>query len=180
MSRKYKFLNKEGLYFVSFATINWIDVFSRPIYKDIIVDSLKYCIQNLGMELYCWCLMPNHVHLMYRGKDNNPEIILGRFKEFTSKKLIKEISINLQESRREWMLPMFKEAGANNSNVRNYQFWQHHNKPIELWSADVIQQKADYIHDNPVAGFVDEPWHWRYSSAIDYADGKGLVNICFL
>ena len=181
MSRKYKFLNKEGLYFVSFATVNWIDVFTRPVYNEVITESLTYCKNNLGMEIYCWCIMPSHIHLIYRARDNNPEVILGRFKEFTEKKLVKEIEGNFQESRREWMLSMFKKAAANSSNVTSYQFWQHHNKPIELWSAHVIQQKADYIHDNPVAaGFVDEPWYWKYSSAIDYADGKGLVDIEFL
>jgi REP element-mobilizing transposase RayT len=125
--------------------------------------------------------MPSHIHLIYRAKDNNPEVILGRFKEFTTKKLVKNIESNIQESRREWMLWMFKRAAAKTSNVTSYQFWQHHNNPIELWSADVIQQKADYIHNNPVAaGFVDEPWYWKYSSAIDYADGKGLIDIDFL
>ncbi|GGI52479.1 transposase [Mucilaginibacter galii] len=181
MSRKYKFHNKEGLYFASFATIYWIDVFTRPLYNEIIVDSMNYCKSNLGMEVYCWCIMTNHVHLIYKAKDNNPEIILGRFKEHTAKQLIKSIESNVQESRKEWMLWMFKRAAAKSSNVKTNQFWQHHNKPIELWSAEVIEQKADYIHNNPVeAGFVNEPEHWKYSSAIDYAGGKGLVSIEYL
>ncbi|MES2279131.1 MAG: transposase [Bacteroidota bacterium] len=178
MSRKYKFLNNEGLYFVSFAVVNWIDVFTRPDYSDIVVESLNYCKANLGMELYCWCIMPSHIHLIFRAEQGNPEIILGRFKEYTSKQIVKSITENIQESRREWVLWMFKRAGAKSSNVSYYQFWQHNNKPIELWSATVIEQKADYIHNNPVvAGFVTEPMYWRYSSAIDYAGGKGLVEI---
>ena len=80
--------------------------------------------------------MPSHIHLIYRAKENNPEIILGRFKEYTSKQLIKAIDSNLQESRREWMLWMFKRAGQKSSNVRSNQFWQHNNTPIELWSPD--------------------------------------------
>ena len=181
MSRKYKFLNKEGLYFVSFATVNWIDVFVRVIYNEIVVDSLNYCINNLGMELYCWCIMPSHIHLIYAAADNNPEVILGRFKEYTAKQLIKNIAENQQESRREWLLWMFKRAAAKSSNVSNYQFWQHNNKPIEIWSSKVIEQKADYLHDNPVeAGFVTEAYHWKYSSAIDYSGGKGLVAIKYL
>ncbi|MFS2188104.1 transposase [Mucilaginibacter sp. Mucisp84] len=106
MSRKYKFLNKEGLYFVSFATVYWIDVFIRPIYNQIIIESLTYCQKNLGMELYCWCIMPSHIHLIYSAKNNNPEIILGRFKEYTAKQLIATITSNIQESRRDWMLWM--------------------------------------------------------------------------
>lgn len=181
MSRKYKFLNKEGLYFVSFAVVNWIDVFTRPLYNDIVVESLDWCRNNLGMEIYCWCVMPSHIHLIYCVTDNNLEIILGRFKEYTSKQIVKAISENIQESRKEWMLWMFKRAASKSSNVITYQFWQHNNKPIELWSAAVIEQKADYIHDNPVeAGFVSEPWHWKYSSAVDYSGGKGLINVEYL
>src|SRR5258706_1438137 len=150
MSRKYKFLNKEGLYFVSFATINWIDLFVRDEYCSIVVDSLDYCRKKKGLEIYCWCIMPSHIHLIIRAIEKNPEIVLGRLKEFTAKKLVKAIQENPQESRKEWMLWMFTRAAAKSSNVSGMQLWQHHNKPIELWSADVIQQKADYIHLNPV------------------------------
>ena len=178
MSRKYKFLNKEGLYFVSFATVNWIDVFVRPMYNDIIVQSLTYCKINLGLELYCWCIMPSHVHLIFKAKENNPDVLLGRFKEHTSKQIVQAIYSNTQESRREWMLWMFKRAGAKSSNAQQNQFWQHNNRPVELWSPDVIEQKAEYLHNNPVAaGFVSEAWHWNYSSAIDYSGGKGLIEI---
>jgi len=181
MSSKYKFLNKQGLYFVSFATVNWIDVFVRDEYCQVIVDSLDYCRKNLDLELYCWCIMPSHIHLIFASPNINPETLLGRFKEHTSKKLVKAISENIQESRKEWLLWMFKRAATKSSNVKNYQFWQHNNHPIELWSPDVIEQKANYLHDNPVsAGFVTDSWHWKYSSAIDYADGKGLIDVCFL
>ncbi len=181
MSRKYKFHNKEGLYFVSFAVVNWIDVFVRSLYNDILLDSLNYCKANLGMELFCWCIMPSHVHLIFRTHGSSPEVVLGRFKEYTSKALIKTISENMQESRREWMLWMFARAGAKSSNVSRNQFWQHDNHPIELWSAEVMEQKADYLHNNPVvAGFVSEPHEWRYSSAIDYSGGKGLIEISYL
>ncbi|WP_316768700.1 REP-associated tyrosine transposase [Pedobacter frigiditerrae] len=181
MSRKYKFHNKEGLYFVSFATVYWIDVFVRPMYCDILVESLTYCRANLGLELYCWCIMPSHVHLIFRARENNPDVLLGRFKEHTSKQILRAIKENNQESRREWMLWMFERAGLKSSNVKGNQFWQHNNKPIELWSAEVIEQKADYVHDNPVvSGFVNEAWHWKYSSAIDYSGGKGLIEVDFL
>ncbi|MEM9339178.1 MAG: transposase, partial [Bacteroidota bacterium] len=66
-------------------------------------------------------------------------------------------------------------------NVKNRQFWQHHNKPIELWSPEVIDQKVNYIHMNPVeSGFVFEPEYWKYSSAVDYAGGKGILAIDFV
>jgi len=114
--------------------------------------------------------MPSHVHLIFSAKNHNPDILLGRIKEYTSKQIVKAIKENSQESRKEWLLWMFERAGLKSSNVKGYQFWQHNNKPIELWSTAVIEQKADYLHNNPVAaGFVNEPWHWKYSSAIDYS-----------
>uniref|UniRef100_UPI001FD836B1 transposase n=1 Tax=Pedobacter borealis TaxID=475254 RepID=UPI001FD836B1 len=117
MSRKYKFYNKEGLYFVSFATVYWIDVFVRVQYFNILIESLDYCRKNKGMEVYCWCIMPSHVHLIFSAKNNNPGDVLRDFKVHTSKKLQKEITENIQESRKEWLLWMFKRAGEKNSNI---------------------------------------------------------------
>jgi len=75
----------------------------------------------------------------------------------------------------------FERAASKNSNVQKRQFWQQHNKPIELWSPEVTEQKMNYIHDNPVeAGFVLEAHHWKYSSAIDYSGGKGLIEMDFV
>ena len=181
MSRKYKFYNKEGLYFVSFATVYWIDVFTRDEYFHAMVNSLDHCRTNMGMELYTWCVMPSHVHLIFRAKDNDPGNLLKSLKVYTSKAIQKLIEENPQESRKEWMLWMMKKAGTTNSNVKSRQFWQQNNKPIELWSPHVIDQKVDYIHFNPVeAGFVNEPEHWKYSSAIDYSGGKGLLEIDYI
>lgn len=178
MSRKYKFHNKEGIYFVSFALVYWIDLFVRKEYFDIIIESLDYCRKNKGLEIYCWCIMTSHLHLIIRVKENNPEKVLGRFKEFTSKKLRKAIQDNKKESRREWLLAMFKRAGLKSSNVKEFQLWQHNNHPIELWSNYFIEQKLNYIHQNPVkSGYVNKAEDWKYSSAIDYAGEKGLLEI---
>ena len=158
-----------------------MDVFVRPVYNDIVVESLVFCKEHLGLELYCWCIMPSHIHLIFRVSGQSPQVVLGRFKEYTSKKIVRAIETNPQESRRDWMLPMFNQAASSSSNVQRNQFWQHDNHPIELWSPEVIEQKADYIHYNPVvAGLVNEPEHWVYSSAIDYAGGKGLIEIEYL
>jgi len=181
MSRKHRFYNKEGLYFVSFATVNWIDIFIREEYFEKVVESLDWCRKNKGMEIYTWCIMPSHVHLIFRARDNNPGEQLKSFKMFTSKSLRKMIEENMHESRKEWILWMMKRAGLQNSNVKDMQFWQQNNKPVELWSPDVIDQKVDYIHDNPIqAGFVIEAHYWKYSSAIDYSGGKGVLEIDYV
>ncbi len=166
MSRKYKFGEKSGAYFISFSTVNWIDVFTRDIYFSCIIESLDFCRKNKGMELYGYCIMPSHIHLIFRSALNDPSGLIRDFKGFTSKKLLQLIEDNPQESRKEWMLWMFSRAGIKNSNNVNYQFWQQHNQPIEIWSLKVFEQKLNYIHQNPVeTGFVTDPIDWKYSSA---------------
>jgi REP element-mobilizing transposase RayT len=178
MSRNYKFHNPEGIYFVSFAVVEWIDVLKSDKYKNIIVDSIHYCQKNKGMELFAWCIMTNHVHLVFRCiNENKPEITLGDLKRFTSREIVKAIQENPKESRKEWLLEQFKSAGNSSSNVKNYQFWRHDNKPIELWSNKVINEKINYIHNNPVKnGLVYYPEDYVYSSAKDYAGENGLIN----
>lgn len=101
MSRKYKFHNPTAVYFVSFATVNWIDIFTREIYFKILADSIIYCREHKGMELFAYCFMPSHVHLIFRDDNEEPSALLRDFKKHTSKQLIKAIENNPQESRRE-------------------------------------------------------------------------------
>lgn len=177
MSRNYKFRNPAGLYFVSFAVVDWLDVFTRLEYKEIIVDSLQYCQKNRHMEIIAWCLMTNHMHLIFRvNSEEAPGKVLGDFKRYTSKALVKAIKENQKENRKELLLQKFQEAAQKCSNVNEYQFWRHDNKPIELWSNKVIAQKVHYIHQNPVeAGLVIRAEDYPYSSAVDYAGDKGMV-----
>ncbi len=178
MSRNYKFHNPEGVYFVSFAVVEWLDVFTRNEYKDIVLESLQYCQQHKGMEIYAWSIMTNHVHLIFRSMHGQkPELLLGDFKRFTSKAIVKAIKENPKESRKEWLLEQFEKAGRKSSNVKQYQFWRHDNKPIELWSNKVIDEKINYIHNNPVnEGLVFNPEHYVYSSARDYSGEMGVLN----
>ena len=178
MSRNYKFHNPEGLYFVSFAVVEWLDVFTRNEYKDILIESLEFCQQHKGMQIVAWCVMTNHMHLVFRSiAEEHPSKLLGDFKRFTSKAIVKAIQTNPRESRKEFLLEQFKKAAQKSSNVKKHQFWRHDNKPIELWSNKVIWEKVQYIHNNPVeAGLVFRPEDYRYSSAVDYSGENGLLD----
>jgi putative transposase len=170
MATRYRFGDNEYPHFITFAVINWIDALSRPLYKDIIVESLKYCQKEKGLIINGWIIMNNHIHLIARCK---PSFVLPDtvrdFKKYTSKQVEQAIRDNSFESRREWMLWMFKRAGERNSNNKNFQFWQQDNHPIELYGYETLKQKLNYLHDNPVrAGIVYEQWHYKYSSAADY------------
>lgn len=181
MSRKYKFRDNDKLYFVSFSVVYWIDVFIRNEYKDLLLDSLKYCKENKGLELYAYCIMTSHVHLIIGSMAEKMEDILRDFKRHTSTHLRKAIEQNGQESRKEWMLLLMKRAGEQNSNNNDFQFWQQHNQPIELFDNHIMLQKLNYIHNNPVeTGFVSSPEDYVYSSARDYAGQKGLIEILYI
>ena len=172
MSRKYKFHNPEGVYFVTFAVQGWVDVFTRNEYKNILVDNLSYCQKNKGLELFAWCIMTNHVHLIARAEEGHSlSDILRDYKKFTSKAVLAAVKENQRESRKEWLIKQFENESGN-------RFWRADNQPVELWSNAVIAQKLNYLHQNPVEeGLVFRAEDYVYSSATDYAGGKGLLDI---
>jgi REP element-mobilizing transposase RayT len=184
MSKKgYQIHNQHAIHFITFAVVQWIDIFTRKIYADIVVDSLKYCQQNKGLKIHAWCLMSNHIHLIISvNEDNNLSDVLRDFKKFTSFKIKKELNNSVVESRKKWMLWIFNKAGEKNMRNTEFQFWQQDNHPIELDNDHIFQSKIDYLHQNPVrAGIVREEKDYLLSSAIDYySTEKGLIEIDFL
>jgi putative transposase len=129
----YKIRDPEGIYFISFAVVEWIDVFTRKNYVEIVIDSLQYCQKEKGLIIYAWCLMSNHMHLICATKaDKQLSDILRDFKKFTASTIIKMIEDSKNESRRNWMLWIFKSHGKKNSKNTNYQFWRQNNQAKEL------------------------------------------------
>ena len=144
----YKIIDQGGMYYVSFAVVAWVDVFTRRDYRDIVIESLQHCQQEKGLVIYGWCIMSNHAHLIISAKENNVSDVLGGFKKFTSKQITKAIIEHPGESRKEWMLRIFKEAGDKNSRNVNYQFWQQDNQPKIIYTQEFAAQKLEYIHNN--------------------------------
>lgn len=165
-------------YFLTLTIVDWVDVFTRPVYKEIIVDSIRHCQKEKGLEVFAWVLMTNHLHMIARAEDPSLSDILRDFKKFTSKKLSEEAHSDF-ESRKVWMLHRF-EYHAKYAKNKYFKVWKDGNEAKEITSNHFMDQKVDYIHDNPVkAGIVYEPEHYVYSSAIDYAGGTGLIDIVF-
>jgi REP element-mobilizing transposase RayT len=167
VSRKYKFHDPEGLYFITFATVGWIDVLTRREYRDIVVDSLRYCQEKKGLELFGWVIMTNHVHLLARARPGfELAAIMRDLKKFTSSSIHKAILESSVESRREWMLKLLEEAGRANGNNVNFQLWQQNNQPLIMDTPEAVERAVEYIRDNPVKeGLVAEPEAYMYSSA---------------
>lgn len=178
MSIKYKFRNQEQLYFVTFAVVNWIDLFIRNDYKQIMLDSWKHCQQYKGLEIYGWCIMTSHVHMIIGTQGSKLEDIMRDMKRHTSIELKKAIQKHTGESRKEWLLWMMERAGKNNSQNQDFQLWQQDNHPIELYDFKMLHQKLDYVHNNPVeVGIVEKPEDYLYSSARNYFGLPGLIDI---
>ena len=177
MSEGYKIRDHTLPHFITFTVVDWIDVFTRQTYKDVIIESLDYCIQNKGMILFGYVIMSNHIHMIIQSQEATLSDLIRDFKKFTAKSILEKIQKS-PESRRDWMLERFKLATESHSRNKNYQFWQYGNHPEEVYSNKFMWSKLDYIHLNPVrAGIVEKASHYFYSSANNYVSDSGLLKI---
>ena len=178
MSRKYKVYEQDRPYFITSTVIHWIDLFTRNKYRNIVIDSLDYCSENKGLLLYAYCIMTNHIHLIVGTTKNRLQDIIRDFKSYTSGEIRGAIEENPRESRRQWMLRAMYKAGQSKRNNKDFQLWQHHYHPIQLDTNNMIDQKMDYVHMNPVkAGFVSKAEDFLYSSARNYAGLDSIIEI---
>jgi REP element-mobilizing transposase RayT len=181
MSTKYKATTTEEAYFITITTVGWVDVFTRLNQKYVVINALKHCQQNKGLEIYAYCIMSSHIHLLC--KATNGFIlsdVMRDFKKFTSKKII-QILIEEPESRREWMLGLFKKACAHLKREQEYKVWQdgYHAEIVE--TKGFIKQKINYIHNNPVKEkIVTLPEDYYFSSARNYASLENDLEVIIL
>jgi len=158
--------NYDALFFLTITVVGWIDVFSRKQYADILLKNLQFCQQHKGLEIYGYVIMTNHFHLLAAQSGGNLQKTMQHFKSFTAKEILKAIETNDVESRKDWLLHMFRFHAKLRKSYDEYHFWQQDNHPTECYNREMSLQKLNYMHMNPVkAGFVGEPEHWLYSSA---------------
>ncbi|WP_349293605.1 transposase [Flavobacterium flavigenum] len=108
-------------HFITATVVDWIDVFTRQTYRDIVIDCLDYCIKNKGMILYGYVIMSNHIHLIVQSEEGKLSDLIRDFKKFMAKSILDKIQ-NSPESRREWMLERFKLATQSHNRNKDYQF----------------------------------------------------------
>lgn len=164
-------IKKNTSHYLTCTVVGWIDVFTRTNHKDAIIDALRYCIKNKGLNVYAYCLMTNHLHLIVNCNDPfELKDVIRDFKRHTAKMIMYQIK-NEPESRREWMFREFENAGS-----KGNKFWQSGNHAIELYNERFTWHKINYIHDNPVkAGFIKNASDWRYSSASNYFELESIL-----
>jgi putative transposase len=148
----------DACYFLTFNTVDKIDLFVRPAYKQIVADALNHFIRTRGLNLYAWCLMSSHLHLVLRTKDGSAPALFERdFKKYTTPALLKTIEMEM-DLRRDWMLRRFEEYGRSLRRLEKYHLWQNCSSPFRIDSEQprLLMDRITHVHENPVReGIVD-------------------------
>jgi putative transposase len=169
---RYRISDDKAPHFLTCTIVNWLPLFTRPETVAIILDALRYRQEHNGWLIYGYVILENHLHMIVQS-ENLPEE-LARFKSFTARQLIDY----LLECKAERLLKPMAFFRKEHKQDRDYQCWEEGSHPQLIDNEDVLRQKLDYIHQNPVKrGYVDEPVHWRNSSARNYAGFSGVIPV---
>jgi len=157
MRNQYKVINDEGYYFVTSSIVEMIPVFTNEKYFQILIDSLKFCQKEKGLKIFYYVLLDNHFHLIISGKELSNT--MASIKRHTAQEIIQQLKVDKKESK--------------------YQIWQEGFHPQFMTSNEILNQKIDYIHYNPVKrGLVNKPECWKYSSACNKDwEGKEIIKL---
>jgi putative transposase len=164
------------IYFVTTTVVDWSHIFIADRYFEILIESLKYCMQHKCLHLHGYVIMPNHAHYILSGDDGtNLSDIMRDFGTHTSREIRRSLS---SDGRRE-MLQLFRTAALESGRGNEYKVWQEGFHPIGIDSEGFFRQKLEYVHNNPVRkGYVEQPEHWKYSSARNYIlDDHSIINV---
>lgn len=177
MPTGYQIKNQTKPHYLTLQIVDWVDIFTRKDFRDIIVESLNFCIENKGLSVYGYVIMSNHVHLIAHHASENLSGIIRDIKSYTSKQMLQTIASG-KESREKWMLDIFRKNALKHQRNSRYQIWTHENHAMEVYSSRFFENKLDYIHNNPIrAGWVSKPEDYLYSSAKIYAGEEGFVKV---
>ena len=172
MRSRYRFEDGRGLYLVTSSIIEFIPVFISQQYCQIITNSFEYCRNNKEVEIIAYVVMPNHFHALIYSEDLSGKV--RSIKRYTAKQIIKQA----ESDKKEWLLNQFQYYKKDYKTNSSHQVWQEGAHPQLMQNLDMVEQKINYIHHNPVRnGLVQEPDDWVYSSASNYSDNKGIIEI---
>ncbi len=173
MSRsRYKIFETEYPYFLTCTIVGWLPVFTRPDCVEIVLDSWRFLQKQNRLTLFGYVILENHLHFIAHGDELAKRV--GEFKSFTARKILDLLASKGEAT----ILKQLAWEKAAHKADRDYQLWQEGSHPQQIVGDDMMEQKLVYMHDNPVArGYVDEPCHWRYSSARNCEGRPGLIEI---
>lgn len=168
----YRFLEKDQPHFVTSTVVQWLALFSNPDIVDILFDSLRFMQRERGLIIYAYVVMENHMHMISSSGDLSKT--MKEFKSFTATQIVDYLEGRGARS----LLLMLERAKLHHKVESKHQVWQEGSHPEMITSMGMMTQKIEYIHNNPVKrGYVDNPLHWRYSSARNYEGETGLIDV---
>ena len=173
MSRtRYKIYDNAYPHFLTCSIVEWLPVFTRPEAVQIVLDSWSFLQRENRIKIYAYVVLENHLHLIASADDLSKEI--GDFKSYTARQLIDMLKQRNARS----LLDQLHFFKAHHKTDRDFQLWQEGSHPQQITSVEMMRQKIEYIHRNPVKRrYVDDPLHWRYSSARNYEGLAGLLDV---
>ena len=169
---RYRILEQEYPYFITCTVVGWLPIFTRPEAFGVILDSWRYLQRERGLMLFGYVILENHLHWIVSAPDLSR--VMQSFKSFTAKRIVEL----LRRHGAHVLLRQLRALKLGHKTESEYQVWQEGNQPKQIQDTDMMWQKLEYIHDNPVKrGYVDDPLHWRHSSARNYAGQPGLIDV---
>jgi putative transposase len=169
---RYKIFETEHPYFMTCTVVGWLPVFTRPETVQMLYASWRFLHDSGRLFIYGYVILENHLHLIASSDDLVKE--MGDFKSFTARQIIdylKAHKVNM-------LLQQLKQHKSAHKTDRPYQLWQEGSHPQQIQGPEMMRQKLEYMHNNPVLrGYVDDPTHWRYSSARNYSGSPGLFPV---
>jgi len=169
---RYKITDNGAPHFLTFTVLNWLAVFTRPATVKIILDAFIWRQNHKELKVYGYVVLENHIHCILQAPHLGQQV--HDFKSFTAQEILRY----LEHSKTRKLLQQLEFFKKSHKTDARYQFWQEGSHPQLIQSEEMLRQKLDYIHFNPVnRGYVDDAAHWRYSSARNYQGLEGLLPI---
>lgn len=170
---RYRFADDYYPHFMTNTVVAWLPVFSYPSLAEVVFDSWRFLQREREIQILAFVVLENHLHWIAVGPELGKRV--GEFKSFTATKIIKK----MQQLGYSTLLQELRYYKLRHKIDQTHQLWQEGSHPQVIESDDMMWQKIEYIHNNPLRrGYVDDPRHWRYSSARCYAGETGLIDVC--
>jgi REP element-mobilizing transposase RayT len=166
MRSRYRINDETTSHFITSTIVEWLPVFTTAACCDIVIRSLEYCRQHKQLHIRAWVIMDNHFHAIVSG----PQLahVIANLKKFTAGAILDQLKIE----GRDWLLNQLAYFRAAHKHGSDHQVWQEGVHPQAIRSDEMMLQKLEYLHNNPVKrGLVASPEHWRYSSAHEWLRG---------
>lgn len=170
---RYRIRSPRHPYFPTCTVIDWITLFNDPQLVRIVLDSWSFLQDQNRLGLYGYVILENHLHFIADSQSDLAQDVAS-FKSFTARRITEVLS----EKGRKYLLDQLHWGKMPHKHDRMHQVWQEGSHPQQIADEAMLRQKLEYMHYNPVRrGYVDDPRHWRYSSARDYAGAEGLIRL---